>query len=611
MAVLAVHGHGLDGTRFRIGPVDPSGHRVQRDARRPVDAGIHQDFTVTAVKTGHFNFRVHSPIGPEHLSRFGIDGDVVRLIQQRSKQSDSLRAVQSDRRDRVVAGIHPVNSFGQPIDGHASGIVQSGNEDFGVLSFYPPRTVRRARIHAVFHYVLHDVFRLVVRPEDDRLTGVIVDVNRVDFVGLGVRILQNVVLHGRRLVRIEPSKFTVAGDHQISSSSLSLARFSFPEGPHRVSCGTGTRDVARLLLDANLRTLSELARMFLAVLLVGEITTVVGFVADELMRDAMSTVTSKLRFVTHAAEGRALSIVLVRMILAVLDAVAHLGLWNAGSITASELIRSTGQRTADGRILIRIVVAIHVAIANPQIGNALAVVTRVFALLARQSAALLIAAVSTVRVSVAMPLAVDAELGTVTLKFVWLTRRRTILFVALVLAVKLSVTLPRASNATSVLASELALGTVPRFASDLIRVVAAVVVEIAVPPTGNAPIVVTLEVGRIAGVILLIAARRRFILATGAVVIAVALPRQRNASTRIASQLIGRTRSFLTVGRLVRFIAAVVIVVAHPHVRNALAAGASELIRWTSARRTVAFVLFIRTVDLSVATARSRNTSSR
>jgi len=71
-------------------------------------------------------------------------------------------------------------------------------------------------------------------------------------------------------------------------------------------------------------------------------------------------------------------------------------------------------------------------------------------------------------------------------------------------------------------------------------------------PSGNALAVVALEVGRLARVDVRIAARVRLVLAVGAVLVAVALPRQQNAAARTAPEVVLRTRPLRAVLRLVR-----------------------------------------------------------
>lgn len=74
-----------------------------------------------------------------------------------------------------------------------------------------------------------------------------------------------------------------------------------------------------------------------------------------------------------------------------------------------------------------------------------------------------------------------------------------------------------------------------------VGIVTAIVVVIAAPSTGDALAVVALEVGGLARMDVRIGARIRLVLTGGAVAVAVALPRQRDATTRTATEVVVRT----------------------------------------------------------------------
>lgn len=101
-----------------------------------------------------------------------------------------------------------------------------------------------------------------------------------------------------------------------------------------------------------------------------------------------------------------------------------------------------------------------------------------------------------------------------------------------------------------------------------------------------------------------LAAHERFVFAVNTVWVTVALPGQRDASSRIASKMFGAAGSRMALLFLVRKIAAIVVVVADPHKRNALVVVALELVRWAGGRRTVQLVLSQRTIDNLVTTHR-------
>ena len=109
--------------------------------------------------------------------------------------------------------------------------------------------------------------------------------------------------------------------------------------------------------------------------------------------------------------------------------------------------------------------------------------------------------------------------------------RVAVTLIAAVVAVELSVALERAAYAASVSTAEFRLAAVAGHAAAFIGIVSAIIVVITAPASGDTFTVVALEVGRLARVDVGIATSERLVLTLGAIFIAVALPRRRNATT--------------------------------------------------------------------------------
>ena len=130
-----------------------------------------------------------------------------------------------------------------------------------------------------------------------------------------------------------------------------------------------------------------------------------------------------------------------------------------------------------------------------------------------------------------------------------------------VVTVEFAVAAERSADAASVAAAEFRFAAVARSAALLVGIVTAVVVVVAAPAARNALAVVALEVGRFAGMDVRIGARIRFVLAGRTVAVAVAFPRQRDAATRTAPEVVVRAR---TLGARHRFIRSII----HPSINQ-------------------------------------------
>jgi hypothetical protein len=190
-----------------------------------------------------------------------------------------------------------------------------------------------------------------------------------------------------------------------------------------------------------------------------------------------------------------------------------------------------------------------------------------------------------------------------TTEFVSATRDVAILFVATVRAVLVAVALLWSDDATPVSASEFALRTITQLAVEFIGSVSTIVVVVAPPSARNASTVVALEIRFVASCVLTI---RRFItqVTISAVVVAVTLPSFRNAATGIAFEIILRAWRISAVAGFVRSVSAIVVTIAFPHVRNATPVVAFELVPGTQVYRAIFFVGTISAILDSIATMR-------